>query len=664
MNNMKTKTKKQPIKVSPKPGRNTKVIIETPEGVKIVKYKNIKNEDFGKKKPFNKLLQNVKSSAKPPSEKGLGERTSGRTEAREVTITAKDLEEIFNEQKGVSPLSGVPLDLNELYIPGSLIAPSVDRKKNEGGYTRDNVWIVTRGENKGRGDGSIQDARDWVAAIQEADAPENNEPNYYFNKPNYNKIFNEPLEDVISERQHDILNVFQGPMNIGKTFFTFNGLIPRLMEEGVKCFWYSAPMKDLISRMEFQCYITEVQLTLGKPIQLLLFGSGEGFNNPGDIKKFVDMGQTVVCASTDAYLFETHLDDEQNRDYLLGLGDKFSYIRDEIHWGSTSADKFYRKNMGGGNGSTYRARFFKGAEMFMENTPWVFGFTATPTLEMTDDEFGTDKYVIRNEWTSPHQMTGVSSWIGGFNTTFHNKSKADEDYVKDALHNIVWAIENRTRTIENIIDSHSSEHTELLDIETLITGLIAVENTYNGGNPERVYLDKVLRLLLDVQFPSDFDYLVNTEAGYKVYDGKTHQIKEKGKGDWVDIMNDETNNVKLAIVVATGTMGVNIPTLCEGLVFRNPSMKNEDGWVTRNPRQFVGRFLRKNWGEMSEELIQELPYEISSKLLRQLNSVNITVPDTPQWRETKEQIMRDYATDTENVVGFGYSPHRPHAKRR
>lgn len=664
MGNVKSKQKRQPRKAPPKIGRNEKVLVETDYGkLVVVKYKKVKNTDFGRRLPFNKLLQNIKSSAKPPSEKGLGDRTTGRTEAREVTITAKDLEDIYNEQQGKSPLSGAPLDLNELYVPGSLMAPSPDRKDNDGGYTRENVWLVLRGENKGRGDGSIQDARDWVAAMKNAETPEDTEPNYYFNTPNYNKIFNEPLEDVISDREMDILNVFQGPMNIGKTHFTFNGLIPRLMEEGVGCFWYSAPMKDLISRIEFQLYLTEVSLKLQKPIQLLCFGGGEGFNNPEDIKTYMDLGQTVVCASTDSYLYETHLGDDQNRDYLLGLGPKFSYIRDEIHWGSTSGPEFYKKNMGGGNGSTYQARFFRGAEMFMQTTPWLFGFTATPTLEMTDDQFGTDKYKIRNEWCTPHQMTGVSAWMGGFNTTFHNKSKSDEDYVKDALHNIVWAIENRTRNIENIVNS-DNVWPELLQINPLITGLIAVENTYDGGNPDRVYLGKTLRLLSEVQFPSNFNYLVNTESGFKIYDGKTHQIIEKGKGNWVGKMNDDTNNVKLAVVVATGSMGVNIPTLCEALVFRNPSMKNEDGWVTRNPRQFVGRLLRKNWGGMSEELIQELPYEISSKLLRQLNSVNITVPDSPQWRETKEEIMRDYATDTENVVGFGYSPHSPHAKKR
>ena len=50
------------------------------------------------RKPFNKLYRNVLSSAKPPEEKGLGSRTVGRTEAREVTLTPEILEKIWNKQ--------------------------------------------------------------------------------------------------------------------------------------------------------------------------------------------------------------------------------------------------------------------------------------------------------------------------------------------------------------------------------------------------------------------------------------------------------------------------------------------------------------------------------------------------------------------------------------
>ena len=68
------------------------------------------------RKPFNKLYRNVLSSAKTPEEKGLGTRTIGRTEAREVTLTPEIIEEIYNEQDGLSAFSKVPLDLDLLYI--------------------------------------------------------------------------------------------------------------------------------------------------------------------------------------------------------------------------------------------------------------------------------------------------------------------------------------------------------------------------------------------------------------------------------------------------------------------------------------------------------------------------------------------------------------------
>ena len=53
------------------------------------------------RKPFNKLYRNVLSSAKSPEEKGLGKRTVGRTEAREVTVTPEILEKIYTVKSSI-----------------------------------------------------------------------------------------------------------------------------------------------------------------------------------------------------------------------------------------------------------------------------------------------------------------------------------------------------------------------------------------------------------------------------------------------------------------------------------------------------------------------------------------------------------------------------------
>ena len=59
------------------------------------KRKALKNT---KKCPFTKLHGNVVSSAKPPSEKGLGDRSKGRTHTRKVEVSVDDLKKKFKER--------------------------------------------------------------------------------------------------------------------------------------------------------------------------------------------------------------------------------------------------------------------------------------------------------------------------------------------------------------------------------------------------------------------------------------------------------------------------------------------------------------------------------------------------------------------------------------
>ena len=175
------------------------------------------------RKPFNKLYRNVLSSAKPPEEKGLGSRTVGRTEAREVTVTPEILEEIYNEQNGLSALSGVPLNLEFLYIPNHPMAPSVDRIDDKLGYTRDNIWIVLRFENKGRGSSSVNDAVQAIRAIKAADYDLDN---WYFPDVPYDVIFTDPIETIILDEEYGYIKILRAPMGVGKTYSTYNKLIP------------------------------------------------------------------------------------------------------------------------------------------------------------------------------------------------------------------------------------------------------------------------------------------------------------------------------------------------------------------------------------------------------------------------------------------------------
>ena len=193
------------------------------------------------------------------------------------------------------------------------------------------------------------------------------------------------------------------------------------------------------------------------------------------------------------------------------------------------------------------------------------------------------------------------------------------------------------------------------NLKTKTTGLIAVDTTVGEGNPMKAYLQKVLEILTRVQKPSDFQYVVTNKDGWVVYDSFGDEV-ESGKGNgWKTMMNNPNHPVRLMIVVMKGSMGINIPSLTDGVIFRNPKMKDSNGtWIVRNSIQLFGRFVRKYWGGLTLDQVQhELPKELATDILHQLNTFDLDVPDSKQWRETVQEFNHHYASHMADIFGFG-----------
>ncbi len=136
--------------------------------------------------PFKKMMANVKLSSQNPGstrvitsankdyvnslQRELKVNKNGGTYREHkqhfVDITWEDLETQFNKQNGKCYWFGIDIDLNEIFIPYSIQAPSVDRINDSIGYTKDNIVITTRFVNLGRGNYSKEKFTEFIKKLK------------------------------------------------------------------------------------------------------------------------------------------------------------------------------------------------------------------------------------------------------------------------------------------------------------------------------------------------------------------------------------------------------------------------------------------------------------------------------------------------------------------
>ena len=619
------------------------------------------------RKPFNKLFNNVLSSAKPPEEKGLGVRVEGkgRTEAREVSLTPQIIEDIFNEQDGKCALSGADLDLDALYIPNSPLAPSIDRISNNYGYHRDNVHIVLRFVNMGRGRSEVNEA---VAAINSIKAADYEIGPWYFPPIPYDELFYKPIANSLEAAQLGLINILQAPMGAGKTYTAFMHLIPELItKKDVDVIWFFAPNCDNIPKDEFNDYLDEWYgderfegMNLRK-IKIIKVG-GLNARPWREAKKKIRDGYTTIFISTDATIGKVLLekdtyDPTEDYKYLKSLWQRFALLRDEIHYGSVSDKKLLKKVMGGSENEKYKARMYNVMSEFTEVTPWVFGFSATPTSEQIEEEVGTSKYQIINGWVSPKDCIANSAWIGNIYQTLDLKKYCDDNYMMKSLRRLMSRVESRSLIMDKMVESNSKDFPILNKLITKTTGMIKVD--VGSDKEHKACLYRVKKLLVKAGIPSDWTFIETTADGWVEYNSKG-RVEQKNTGlGWLSEINDPNSSARLLVVVNKGDKGINVPTLTDGLIFRKPTPRDKELgiWIVRNPLQLLGRWVRKNWGGLSLEEINSLSREISYQIFSQLNTFDIEVPDTPQWKQTIEEFthpVNGYAVSAIDILGYEF----------
>jgi len=111
--------------------------------------------------PFEKLLENVKLSARYGSKGGSFSKYRELPQ-KEVLVDASDLRRMFIEQCGTCHWLQIPLNPYDIFVKSHPLAMSVDRLDNTKGYSEDNIVICSRLMNLGK---SAADAELWESVI-------------------------------------------------------------------------------------------------------------------------------------------------------------------------------------------------------------------------------------------------------------------------------------------------------------------------------------------------------------------------------------------------------------------------------------------------------------------------------------------------------------------
>ena len=154
-------------------------------------------------KYWKHLMKNVEMSAEygaAGARELLNPKLSGRirkgnqsTKRHKITITIEDLKELWSIQKGKCYWLGIDMSLEDLFIPYSPFAISVDRLNSENGYHRGNIVLTTRFANRGRGKYDNADFVERLDSLLENRTKE--------------KI-NLKMVDCVSKKQSTLMNFF------------------------------------------------------------------------------------------------------------------------------------------------------------------------------------------------------------------------------------------------------------------------------------------------------------------------------------------------------------------------------------------------------------------------------------------------------------------------
>lgn len=459
------------------------------------------------------------------------------------------------------------------------------------------------------------------------------------------------------------VNVFQLPTGFGKTHGVWGVTFPKCRQIGTIHYNYLAPQTACIDDDKFQSilqsagfrqgeytYLSSISENPKKPKTLLTY------ENLADIRNCNDRMPIFICATHDffkvgnkrrimQFLFDYH------------RGHEVVTAGDELHYGAATTQEAARQ-ANGACPDTYTGQLWNYifSPLIENGFNCNLGMTATPTPEIVQEwknGQGKDQYVIANDWVRPEEAVTQIKHLNNiryYTNTVSEKMRVLGEVFQDRREHQAELTEAIDYYLED--DAHKENHSVYdafgdKDGVPVAKGLripkIGIRCETAGGS-DNITLSKVKEHLigdriLSIERGENF-ITTCSEEGWKVYDANGEEVGG-GKGNgWVNAFNNYDQNIAL-LMINQGNMACDFPALTHGVILNEPSAKNDDGFITKTTKQYLGRFSRFNAGGLTYEDMVRLPTGLQDKLWK-FNTFSLYIPRIPSLIRAVEEFTADY----------------------
>lgn len=465
-----------------------------------------------------------------------------------------------------------------------------------------------------------------------------------------NEYLTQPVLDLINQpnfvlnnKYKNTMNIITGPTGLGKTWATFNYIVPELFDnKDLQLIIYSYPTTEIWEE-SYKSYITD---NTSSDIHVV--------NEVVRAKSKLKQGKKVFLhLSNQALVVESSGLDFL--DYITtdtSLNSKIGIFCDEVNQWMTSDQRHYKEVQGWK--TKVKCMMYKKTAELSNITPYCFGLTATPQAEQRGDviPIGDMKYNIVNEYPNLATIVGRTKAIGEVHYfDIFNKQKT-YDMFEQSITKHMELCELTGKYPSMIINVKAGIRNDYT-LDTIVLKLQEILSTYTCFDIN----DNCIAIMTGKE-----QSLCST-TGKTILPTKTKTLNEQ---DIKDGLADSDDKLMFLFVIEKGKSGLSINSLVTYFSFRPISAvdSNEDV-ITEMAKQKLGRFHRlytgidmnkysEKWGYGLTNYVPTLNKNETEKVI-QLNSYNVYVPDDEGWHQSVEFVKQYCSPSIEMLRSWVYN---------